>query len=92
MVDHLYAGPPCPSECTAVASWKGIERQLQDLPFAWFEASDEDNNENHMPNSSRVCDEPADICKTVVLLSPTAVNIDELRHFSGNPGKMAVWC
>ena len=91
---HCYyaranAGPLSPVRTATVATWKSIERQLQELPFTWFEASDGANAENHSPNTQHAGNSSASVCKAVLLLSPAPQKLEDLRYFSGNQGKLS---
>ena len=75
---------------TAVASWKAIERQLQELPFAWFDASDHGNAENHSSNTLQASSSSADDLRAVVLLSHAPQNFEDFGLFIGGQGEHAV--
>lgn len=83
------AGSTSPVRTAAIATWKSIERQLQELPFSWFEASNEGNVENQSPNTQHAGSRSANMRRAVLLLSPAPQTIEDLRHFSGNQGKFA---
>lgn len=83
------AGPVDPARVAAVATWKAIERQLQELPFAWFEASTKDSAENHSLNTLQAASSSADDCSAVVLLSPAPQSLEDFSLFLGIEGKHA---
>ena len=84
-----YAGPVNAATTTSVASWKAIERQLQELPFAWFDASDQGNAENHSSNTLQASSSPADDHRVVALLSPAPQTFADFSLFMGSQGKRA---
>ena len=83
------AGPVNPARAAAVATWKAVERQLQELPSAWFEAPTTGTAENHSFNTAQVDTSSADDCSAVVLLSPAPQSLEDFRLFLGLEGKDA---
>ena len=86
---HPSAAIAGPARVAAVATWKAVERQLQELPFAWFEAPTTGTAENHSFNTAQVDTSSADDCSAVVLLSSAPQSLEDFRLFLGLEGKHA---
>lgn len=72
------------------ATWKIVEKHLQDLPLSWFEetSTDNDNIENHSPNAQPA---PASISSAVIFVSTAPQNLQQLTDFIGAPqGKCSI--
>lgn len=78
-----------PARKGTVATWKAIEKQLQELPFAWFEASNKGGTGNDSFNTLQAGGPSTDDRSAVVLLSPAPQNLADLSVFLGTEGKHA---
>jgi len=65
------------------ATWKVVEKHLQDLPLSWFEdiSPDECNAENCSPNAQPAVAASASTCKAVMLVSPAPQDFQQLSDF-----------
>ncbi len=78
----MLAGHLASPTCTA-ATWKVVEKHLQDLPLSWFEdiSPDECNAENCSPNAQPAAAASAGTCKAVMLVSPAPQDFRQLSDF-----------
>ena len=71
------------SPTSTAATWKVVEKHLQDLPLSWFEdvSPDECNAENCSPNAQPAMAASAGTCKAVMLVSPVPQDFQQLSDF-----------
>ncbi len=71
------------SPTSTAATWKVVEKHLQDLSLSWFEdvSPDECNAENCSPNAQPAVAASAGTCKAVMLVSPAPQDFQQLSHF-----------